>query len=124
MPADSPEQVHADLSAAFNRGDVEAFVELYEREAALLVPPLGQEARGEAAIRAAIEPVFATRPVFESQVVDKLESGGLALTHARWRWVATVDGETREESGRGTVVSRRQPGGGWRIALDIPLGSA
>ena len=121
MPADNPEQVHALLSAAFNRGDVDAFLEIYEPEAVLLVPPTGHEARGEAAIRAAIEPVFATRPAFESRVVTRLEGDDLALTQARWRSVATVDGESREESGRGTVVSRRQPGGDWRIALDIPL---
>jgi uncharacterized protein (TIGR02246 family) len=122
MPADTPEQIHAYLSAAFNRGDVEAFLDIYEPEALLLVPPGGQEARGEAAIRAAIEPIFAARPEFESRVVAKLESNGLALTQARWRSVATIDGKAHEESGHGTVVSRRQPGGGWRIVLDNPLG--
>ena len=52
----------------------------------------------------------------EIEVVGKLESDGLALTHARWR--------VGEMSGYGTIVSRRQPDGSWLIALDNPLSVA
>ena len=42
-----------------------------------------------------------------------LESEGVALTHARWR--------TGSISGRGSIVSRRQPDGTWLIVLDDTL---
>ena len=124
MPANNAEEIHALLAAAFNSGDIEAFLELYEPEALLLVPPDGRPARGEAAIRAAVEPVFAARPAFESRVVASLEAGDLALTHARWSSTVGSDGEAVEESGRGTIVSRRQRDGSWRIVLDNPVSPA
>jgi uncharacterized protein (TIGR02246 family) len=124
MQADTPEELHALLAAAFNRGDVEAFLAIYEPDAVMLMPPDGQTVRGKDALRATVEPLFATRPRFESRVVAKLEGDGIALTHARWTVVAEVDGESREEAGHGTVVSRRQPDGRWLIALDNPLSPA
>jgi ketosteroid isomerase-like protein len=56
------------------------------------------------------------------EVVKKVEGDGLALTHARWALAGTeADGSHVELSGRGTIVSRRQPDGGWRIVLENPL---
>jgi uncharacterized protein (TIGR02246 family) len=124
MQADTPEELHALLAAAFNRGDVEAFLAIYEPDAVMLMPPNGQTVRGRDALRAAVEPLFAARPGFESRVVAKLEADGIALTHARWTLVAEVDAASREESGHGAVVSRRQPDGRWLIVLDNPLSPA
>jgi len=121
MPATSPEQLHSLLAAAFNGRDVEAFLDLYEPEAALVVPPEGLTVRGTAAIRAAIEPVFAAGPAFQNRIVGKLETDDLALAHIRWSSRVGSGGDTVEESGRGTVVSRRQADGSWRIVLDIPV---
>jgi uncharacterized protein (TIGR02246 family) len=121
MPAQSPEAVHALLEAAFNAGDLDAFMEIYDDDATLIVPPEGQRVSGRDAIRAAVQPTLALRPSAHIEVVEKLQSDGLALTHARWSIVATDDGERVEMSGRGTIVSRRQPDGSWRIVLDNPL---
>ncbi len=55
-------------------------------------------------------------------VFKVVESDGLALTHARWTLSATApDGQPLELQGRGTIVSRRQGDGTWRIAIDDPL---
>ena len=110
MPAQSPEEIHALLAAAVNAGDVDAFVALHEPEATVIVPPDGRRA---AAIRAAVQPVFALGPTAEIELVDKLQSGDLALTFAR---VEVFGAATR-----GTVVSRRQADGSWRIVLDHPM---
>jgi ketosteroid isomerase-like protein len=59
------------------------------------------------------------------EFLEKVEGAGLALTHARVHLVATEpDGKTRTVHGRGTVVSRRQPDGNWRIVLDNPMSPA
>ncbi|MBS1679720.1 MAG: SgcJ/EcaC family oxidoreductase [Actinobacteria bacterium] len=121
MRADIPEELHALLAEAFNRGDVEAFLAVYEPDAVMLMPPDGQVIRGTDALRAAVAPLFAARPRFASQVVGKLEADGIAMTHARWTLLAGAEGERHEESGVGTVLSRRQPDGRWLIALDNPL---
>jgi uncharacterized protein (TIGR02246 family) len=122
MNARTPEEVHAVLEDAFNRGDLDAFVSGYEDDAALIAPPDGQVVRGHAEIRAATAPLFALRPTASIEVKGKLETDGLALTHARWSLVGTdVDGQRIEIDGRGTIVSRRRPDGTWRIVLDDPL---
>ena len=118
MPAHSPEQIHELIAAALSAGDVDAFVELHEEDATTIVPTDGRQVSGHAAIRAAVGPIFALRPTARIDVLGKLESHGLALTHARVRVTAEPSVDI---DGRGTVVSRRQPDGTWRIVLDNPL---
>jgi uncharacterized protein (TIGR02246 family) len=118
MPAHSPEELHAQLATAFNTGDVDAYADLYEDDATLVVPPEGRRVRGKDEIRAASEPIFALAPRARMDVLGKVQGDGLALTHGRWHIVGTLDGERVEMSGRGTMVSRRRPDGTWRIALD------
>ena len=117
----TPEDTHAQLAAAFEAGDADALLQLYEDGATLIVPPEGRRVSGRDAIRAALEPHLAVRPRFRNQVIEKLESDGLALTHVRWSMQGS-DGEAL--TGRGTVVTRRQPDGSWRIVLDNPMSPA
>lgn len=121
MPAHTPEEIHTLIEAAFNTGDRDAFAQLHEDDATAVVPPEGRRVTGRAQIRAAVEPTFALAPSARIEVVDKVEGNGLALTHARWTLAGTADGKRVEMSGRGTVVSRRQPDGSWRIVLDNPM---
>ena len=122
MSAHSPEEVHDVLMAAFTAGDVEGFVRTYEEDATLVVPPDEVLVHGRDEIRRAVAPTFALKPRGEATVLKKLESDGLALTQARWRLVGTgEDGQTIELTGDGTIVSRRQPDGSWKVVLDNPL---
>ena len=113
MPAQSPEEIHTLLAAAVNAGDLDAFVALHEPDATVIVPPDGRRVSGKDAIRAAVRPIFDRRPSAEIELVDKLQSGDLALTFAR---VEVFGAATR-----GTVVSRRQADGSWCIVLDHPM---
>jgi uncharacterized protein (TIGR02246 family) len=117
MAATRPEELHALVEAAFNAKDVDALLDLYEQGAIQVVPPDGERAIGAAAIRAAVEPILALEPRARMEVIDKLEGDGIAVTYGRWR----LAGENEELSGRGTMVSRKQTDGSWRIALDNPM---
>ena len=121
MPAHSPEEIHALIAAAFNAGDLDAFIELHEEDAVALVPPDGRRVSGRDELCAAVEPIFALRPKARIEVVGKLQADGLALTHARLNVVAGEGRERLEVTGRGTIVSRQQPDGTWRIVLDNPM---
>jgi uncharacterized protein (TIGR02246 family) len=122
MSARSPEETHDLLAAAFNDGDLEAFVDVYDEHALLVVPPTGQRISGRAEIRTALQETFELRPKARIDVVDKLESDGLALTLAQWALDGTdASGQPVRLKGRGTIVSRRQADGSWRILLDQPM---
>jgi uncharacterized protein (TIGR02246 family) len=124
MPARSPEEIHALIATAFEAGDLDGFLELHEKGAVSVVPPEGRRATGHAEIRAALAPIFALRPQTHIKVLGKLQTDGLALTHARVHVSASDAGERLEITGRGTIVSRRQPDGSWRIVLDNPMSPA
>jgi uncharacterized protein (TIGR02246 family) len=109
---------HALIEAAFNAGDREAFAELHEEDASVVVPPRGERVHGKDAIRTAIEATFALRPHARIEFLDKVESDDMALTHARWNVTGFDGGRPIEMSGRGTIVSRRQADGSWRIVLE------
>ena len=122
MHAQRPEETHALIAAAFNAGDLDALVETYEEGATLIVPPGGERVSGKDEIRSALAATFALEPTAAMEVVATLEADGLALTFGRWHLAGTdADGNRVELSGRGTIVSRRQPDGRWLIALDNPI---
>jgi uncharacterized protein (TIGR02246 family) len=122
MVARAPEELHTLVEAALNAGDVDGFVDLYDDDATLIVPPDGIRASGKEAIRMAIEATLALKPAARMEVLEKLEANGLALTRGRWTLVAADgDGGRVELSGLGTMVSRCQPDGTWRIVLDNPM---
>jgi uncharacterized protein (TIGR02246 family) len=121
--AQAPEELHTLVEAAFNARDVDLLVDLYDEDATLIIPPEGARATGKDEIREAIEATLALRPQARMEVLDKLETGGLALTHGRWTLAGTgEDGVPVEMSGRGTMVSRRsRRDGSWKIVLDDPM---
>src|ERR1700754_4826007 len=100
MPAHTPEEIHDLIAAAFNEGDLDAFVALHEDGAATLVPPDGRRATGHSEIRAALEPIFALRPTARIEVLGKLQTHELAVTHARVHVAAAA--AAFEGCGRGT----------------------
>lgn len=123
MIAKAPEELHALVEAAFNARDADLLVDLYDEAATLIVPPEGPRASGKDEIREAIVATMAMRPRARIEVLDKLETDGLALTHGRWTLAGTgADGSAVEMSGRGTMVSRRSGrDGSWKIVLDDPM---
>lgn len=120
-PAHTPEELHAIIQDAINGADLDAFCDAHDDGATVVVPPDGRTARGRDDIRAAIAPLLALAPEMATEVVKKLETDGLALTHGRWRLAVTEHGSRSELRGVGTMVSRQRPDGTWRIVLDDPL---
>ena len=118
-PARTPEALHAMIADGFNRGDLEAVLAAYDADAMLVAPRGGGLAIGRANIRAATAQALALRPKVTLVAGKKVEGDGTAVTYGRWRVAVTSpDGDRREMTGRGTLVSRRRPDGTWGIVLD------
>ena len=80
--ARTAEEVHAVLRDAFNCGDIDALVAIYEDDATLLVPPGGRSAHGHHEIRAMMAPVLAARPHMTSHGRHDTRRGRLGA-HSR-----------------------------------------
>jgi uncharacterized protein (TIGR02246 family) len=118
-----PEEMNAAFAEAFNSGDIERLLALYE-PGAVLVPRPGQVAEGAEAIRAALEELLALKGHMRSENQYALVRGDLALLRAKVHLTGTgPDGERLEIKNHTTEVVRRQPDGSWLYVLDHPYGA-
>ena len=121
MPAHAPADIHPLFRHAFNLGDVDALLALYERDAVLVVN--GEEMIGRERIREALESFLAQRGRMTLETRAVVESPqGLAVLHGAW--VIEHPSETGADAatrGLSTEVVRRQPDGTWLFAIDNPF---
>jgi len=115
MPTRPPSEIHALFLDAFNRGDVEALVALYEPSAVLITG--GQPVAGHKAIRESYQRMLACGGRMELETRCVIESPeGLAVLHASW----TYRSAGKATPGISTEVVRRQPDGAWLFVIDEP----
>jgi len=117
MPAKRPEELHKLFVKAFNAGDLEGLVALYEPEAALATAE--GAARGSAALREAYRGFLAPGAAIRLETLSVLECGDLALLQGRWVLEGTERAPARRE-GRNAEVARRQANGDWLLLIDVP----
>lgn len=118
MTVNDPAHIHTLFAEAFNAGDVDSLVALYEPNAVLVVK--GQPVTGLPAIRTAYESILArrSRMTLKTRSVVMFDDT-LAVLHGDWTVeAAAVEGGTR--SGLSTEVVRRQADGSWRFVIDNP----
>lgn len=106
---------------AFNAGDLEGLVSLYETEAVLVAEP-GRTTVGVDAIRKSLGGFLATNGTLEITTKSLEQAGGLALETYQWKLDATdAQGNPLTMGGPGAVVHRRQPDGRWLAVIDNPF---
>ncbi|HKV94090.1 MAG TPA: nuclear transport factor 2 family protein [Candidatus Angelobacter sp.] len=118
MTGNDPAHIHTLFQEAFNAGDVDSLVALYEPNAVLVVK--GQPVTGLPAIRAAYQSILArrSRMSLKTRSVVMFDDT-LAVLHGDWTVeAAAVESGTR--SGLSTEVVRRQSDGSWRFVIDNP----
>ncbi len=122
MPAQTPQDLHALFARAFNAGDPDALIALYE-PGATLVPTPGQPISGAGAIRTALNGLLGVKGTITLETRGILQAGDVALLHAQWTLQGTApDGNALEMAGRSNEVARRQPDGTWLYVIDDPFG--
>ena len=122
MDARRPEEVDAIFVKAFNAGDLDAVVALYEPGAALTPAP-GKTVVGAAAIREALAGFLAMKPTMRLTARVLGESNDLALVSGRWELEGSgPDGKAVVLRGQSVEVVRRQSDGRWLFVIDNPWG--
>lgn len=123
MKVYKPEDMNAAFAEAFNSGDIENLMTLYE-PGAVLVPRPGLVVEGTEAIRAALQELLALKGDMRSDNQYALVHGDIALLRAKVHLVGTgSDGGRLEINNHTTEVVRRQPDGTWLYILDHPYGA-
>jgi len=125
MPVQDPRQLHREWEKAYNGGDVEALVELYEPDATLFPQP-GSRVTGHDAIREALAPFVGLGGQLQMRTAAVIESDDLAVAYGEWSLTggADPDGNPVNLEGRATDVMRKQSDGSWRDVIDDPYSQA
>src|SRR5947209_7873226 len=114
MPASTPQEIHFLFERAFNLGDVEAILALYEPSAVLVAS--GKPVTGHDGIRGALNVFLSSGARMKLDTRAVIESGeGLAVLHGAWSL-----GPPSGTQGLSTEVVRRQPDGSWMFVIDNP----
>jgi uncharacterized protein (TIGR02246 family) len=117
-----PEDAHRLFVEAFNAGDLEAVVALYEPNA-ITFNKENQPVQGKAKIREAIAGFLAMKPHITLTTRDVLRSGQLAMLRSSWEMTLTgPDGQPVHIAHRSAEVVRRQKDGRWLYVIDNPFG--
>jgi len=120
MDKDDPAHIHILFLDAFNAGDLDSIVALYELNAVLVVN--GQPVAGQELIRNAYESFLAGRPRMSLKTRSAvMVDNNLALLHGDWVLEpAAADAAGKTTRGMSTEVVRRQADGSWRFVIDSP----
>jgi uncharacterized protein (TIGR02246 family) len=117
-----PQDMPANFERLFNAGDLDGLVGLYAADA-LFVDGDGNEHRGPAAIRAVLTGFLTGRPRIALSGVYCRVQGDLALARVKWTLTGKdAAGKPTEVGGLSSELMRRQPDGGWKFAIDLPVG--
>ena len=118
-----PEDIHSQFATAFNSGDVDMIMALYEPDATL-VPQPGQIVQGREAIRQALLQFLALNGTMQAKTIYTVHGPGVALTRGQWKLSGTgPDEQPIEMTGRSVEVLRQQSDGQWLVIVDHPFGA-
>jgi uncharacterized protein (TIGR02246 family) len=121
MPS-QPEELHPALCNAFNAGDLDAVLALYDPEAVYVIKP-GRVTRGRAELRAAMERNLALRGRLAITPLSFTPAGDVVLVLGSFTLAGQRrDGSAFERTARFADVLRRQGDGRWLLAIDNPFG--
>lgn len=122
MAATVPAEIHREFERAFNARDLDALVELYEPDAALIAQP-GTVAHGKDDIGRALQQFLDLGGTISLDTKEVIEVGELAFLVNRWSLAGTdADGRALDLGALTAEVARRQPDGTWRYVIDNAWG--
>ena len=113
------EDAHATLAAAFNTGDVETVLSMYDYDG-IIVPEPGKPVSGKAKFEEAIKAILSIKGRMEIKTVYCLQAGDVAVGRSEWN---ITDGAEVKVSAKGIELMKQQPDGSWKIVIDHAFGA-
>ena len=113
------EDAHKTLAAAFNTGDVQTVLKMYDFEG-IIVPEPGKPVSGRAKFEEAIKSILAIKGKMDIKTVYCLQTGDWAVGRSEWN---ITDGKEVKVSAKGIEVMKQQADGTWKIVIDHAFGA-
>jgi ketosteroid isomerase-like protein len=113
------EDAHAALAAAFNTGNVDTVLNMYDFNG-IIVPEPGKPVSGKEKFEEAIKAILSIKGKMEIKTVYCLQTGNLAVGRSEWN---ITDGNEVKVSAKGIEVMKQQPDGTWKIVIDHAFGA-
>ena len=113
------EDAHATLAAAFNTGNPEIVMSMYDT-AGIIVPEPEKPISGTEKFKEAIKAILSIRGKMEIKTVYCLQTGNIAVGRSEWN---ITDGHEVKISAKGIEVMRQQADGTWKIIIDHAFGA-
>lgn len=112
-------EAHATLAAAFNTGDVETVLSMYDYNG-IIVPEPGRPVSGKKEFEEAIKAILSIKGTMEIKTVFCLQTGDIAVGRSEWN---ITDGSEVRVSAKGVEVMKQQTDGTWKIIIDHAFGA-
>lgn len=115
--------LHSLFVAAFNGGDLDALVALYEPGAALVTQERVTQTDANQ-LRTSFQSLIVMKGKMAINTVYVIEADSIALL--RWVWSlesSAADGTSVTRKGQSIEVARRQQDSSWRFVIDHPFGA-
>jgi ketosteroid isomerase-like protein len=113
------EDAHSTLAAAFNTGNVDTVLSMYDFTG-IIVPEPGKPVSGKEKFEEAIKNILSIKGKMEIKTVYCLQTGNLAVGRSEWN---ITDGKEVKVSAKGIEVMKQQPDGTWKIVIDHAFGA-
>ncbi len=123
MTAHTPEAVHAEWMKAFNAGNLEEMIALYEPDSAVVTEPGGDVVSGLPALKENLEGYLSLGGQIDLRLQRCIRSSDIAILYSSWTMNGHApDGSEVRMKGQTSDVVRCQEDGTWLVAIDNPFG--
>lgn len=123
MKVMEPQDINAAFEKAYNSGEIERLMALYEPEA-MMAPSPGKRVVGHSAIREVLRKLLAIGGQMTCRNLYCMRVDRIALLQAEWKLTGIrPDGKPLEMSSRTAEVIRQQEDGSWLYIIDHAFGS-
>lgn len=113
------EDAHATLAAAFNTGDVNTVMNMYD-VTGIIVPEPEKPVSGKEKFEEAIKAILSIKGTMEIKTVYCLQTGNIAVGRSEW---SITEGNEVKISAKGIEVMKEQTDGIWKIIVDHAFGA-
>jgi uncharacterized protein (TIGR02246 family) len=113
------QDVHKDLAAAYNTGDLDTVLSMYDVSGVIVAEP-GKPVGGKEKFEAAVKGILSIKGKMEINTVYCLEAGDVAVGRSEW---SIRDGGETKVAAKGIELLKRQSDGTWKVVIDHAFGA-